>query len=206
MAPKHTRDDGKDGPAKKAKGGFSVGPANLPDGIHKRKVQKIKKDLIQKAKLRKEYAKVKAREQPDTTHKSVYEREEANEAPNGPAETAPEPTLEPHPDRARLWEEPSPEPEQAQHQRIQRDRRPKRPRPQPYKEETEIARKRKEGADARRQAREDAGQERQEKIAERERFRKAMAKARSGGPNCQRKLGRESNVLLEKVKRMVGSA
>lgn len=31
-----------------------------------------------------------------------------------------------------------------------------------------------------------------------------MAKARTGGPNGQRKLGRESNVLLEKVKRMVG--
>jgi hypothetical protein len=55
-----------------------------------------------------------------------------------------------------------------------------------------------------RKAREAAELERQAKIEERERFRKAMAKARTGGPNGQRKLGRESNVLLEKVKRMVG--
>ena len=41
-------------------------------------------------------------------------------------------------------------------------------------------------------------------MEERERFRRAMAKARTGGPNGQRKLGRESKVLLEKVKRMVG--
>ena len=41
------------------------------------------------------------------------------------------------------------------------------------------------------------------KVEERERFRRAMAKARTGGPNGQRKLGRESKVLLEKVKKMV---
>jgi len=31
-----------------------------------------------------------------------------------------------------------------------------------------------------------------------------MAKARTGGKNGQRKLGRESTVLLEKVKRLAG--
>ena len=46
--------------------------------------------------------------------------------------------------------------------------------------------------------------ERKQRIAERERFRKAMAKAKSGGLNGQRKLGRESKVLLEKVKKLVG--
>ncbi|KAI5284581.1 hypothetical protein KEM52_002846, partial [Ascosphaera acerosa] len=30
--------------------GFSVGPANLPDGTYRRKVTKIKEDLIHKAK------------------------------------------------------------------------------------------------------------------------------------------------------------
>jgi hypothetical protein len=32
-----------------------------------------------------------------------------------------------------------------------------------------------------------------------------MAKAKSGGLNGQRKLGRESKVLLEKVKKLVGA-
>lgn len=41
-------------------------------------------------------------------------------------------------------------------------------------------------------------------MEERERFRRAMAKARTGGKNGQRKLGRESKVLLEKVRRVVG--
>ena len=45
--------------------------------------------------------------------------------------------------------------------------------------------------------------QRQQKLEERERFRKAMAKARTGGKNGQRKLGRESKVLLERVQRMV---
>lgn len=41
------------------------------------------------------------------------------------------------------------------------------------------------------------------KLQERERFRRAMAKARVGGRNGQRRLGRESEVLLERVRRVV---
>lgn len=41
-------------------------------------------------------------------------------------------------------------------------------------------------------------------MAERERFRKAMLKARGGGRDGKRKLGRESAILLEKVRRVVG--
>lgn len=85
-----------------------------------------------------------------------------------------------------------------------RERKPKKPRPQPFKNETELARKKQEEAEARRSAREEAAAQRESKLAERDRFRKMMAKARSGGPNGQRKLGRESTLLLEKVKRMVG--
>ncbi|EGY13765.1 uncharacterized protein VDAG_00447 [Verticillium dahliae VdLs.17] len=48
-------------------------------------------------------------------------------------------------------------------------------------------------------------QERERKVADRERYRRAMAKARRGGENGQRKLGRESNLLLEKVRRMTGA-
>ncbi|KAM0283065.1 hypothetical protein ACHAQH_002666 [Verticillium albo-atrum] len=48
-------------------------------------------------------------------------------------------------------------------------------------------------------------QERERKVADRVRYRRAMAKARSGGENGQRKLGRESNLLLEKVRRLTGA-
>ena len=51
---------------------------------------------------------------------------------------------------------------------------------------------------------EEANRQRLVKMEERERFRKAMARARTGGKNGQRKLGRESVVLLEKVRRVVG--
>lgn len=137
--------------------------------------------------------------------KSVYERaEEAGELPTStdPAEPVPEPSLDPHPDRMKLLEQASPEPDQRRSEHA--GRRNKRSRPQTYKNETEIARKKKEEAEARRKEREEAEKERHRKRAERERMRKAMAKAR-GGPDGKRKLGRESTVLLEKVKRLVGN-
>ena len=86
---------------------------------------------------------------------------------------------------------------------IQRHRRPKQPKPIPFEKEARLAQQRKEEAEIRRRAIEDSRAERQQKIEERERFRKAMAKARTGGKNGQRKLGRESKVLLEKVKRVM---
>jgi hypothetical protein len=222
MAQKRTRDEDSTRPAKKQKKGFSVGPANLPDGTYKRKgalttflftfidmgtnsiiVQKIKKDLIHKAKVKKEYAKVKDREE-SGAQKSVYEREHENNpnlVPAEPMEPIPAATQELHPDRMKMLDEPEPAPRPAY---VQRERMPKRPRPQPFKIETELARKKQEEAEARQKAREEAAAQRESKLAERERFRKMMAKARSGGPNGERKLGRESTVLLEKVKRMVG--
>ncbi|KAF2713139.1 hypothetical protein K504DRAFT_461720 [Pleomassaria siparia CBS 279.74] len=197
---KRSRQDDTARPAKKQKKGFSVGPANLPDGTYKRKVQKIKKDLIHKAKVKKQYAKIKGKEEA-TAHKSVYDREhEAN-----PDVTPPEPILaatqELHPDRLKMLDEPEPvRPAFTS----STERRQKRARPQPFQQETALARKKKEEAEARQKAREESSHQRDTKLAERERFRKMMAKARSGGPNGERKLGRESVVLLEKVKRMVG--
>lgn len=47
-------------PEAKKRKGFRVGPQNLPDGAWKRKNTKIKHELIHKAKLKKDYAKVKA--------------------------------------------------------------------------------------------------------------------------------------------------
>lgn len=95
----------------------------------------------------------------------------------------------------------SPTPQQTTPQYGQRKRKPKSI---PFQREYEQAQKRKAEAEERRKAREEAERQRQLKIAERERFRKAMEKARRGGPNGQRKLGRESKPLLERVKRLVG--
>ncbi|KAJ8122700.1 hypothetical protein O1611_g9779 [Lasiodiplodia mahajangana] len=55
--------DDSSGPvAKKHRKGFRVGPENLPDGPWRRKVDKIKKDLIHKAKVKKAYKKIKTTE------------------------------------------------------------------------------------------------------------------------------------------------
>lgn len=171
--------------------------------------QQIKKDLIEKAKLRKEYAKVKAREaetiQPT---RSVYDNveEDTTKTNEDTEEAQQEPTVERHPDRTALIENtersPTPEPQQQQQPR-ERQRKPRKPKPVPFAREHAEAQQRKEEAEERRRAREEAEKQRQQKIEERERFRKAMAKARTGGKNGQRKLGRESKILLERVQRMV---
>ena len=81
--------------------------------------------------------------------------------------------------------------------------RHRKPKPVPFQKEAREAQERKEQAEERRKAIEEGNRQRREKNEERERFRRAMAKARTGGRNGQRKLGRESQVLLEKVKKMV---
>lgn len=162
-------------------------------------VQQIKSSLIEKAKLKKQYAKIKAQEDIVPQKPAYYEEEPVEEEP------APEPTLERHPDRVKMLEEPAPEPYVPHHARAsETQRRQRRARPQPFEKEAELGRQRKEEMEARQKAREEAEKERTRKLAERERFRKTMAKARHGGPNGQRKLGRESTVLLEKARRLVG--
>jgi hypothetical protein len=166
-------------------------------------VQKIKKDIITKAKLKKQYAKLKAREEEEgVPQKSVYDHEGDDNIPETPAEPAPEPTLDLHPDRVQMLEEASQNPDPASTHPADRDRRRRQSRPQPFRKEAELAEKKREQADARQKAREEADRERVRKIAERERFKKTMAKARGAGPG-QRKLGRESTVLLEKAKRLM---
>lgn len=223
MSVKRQRDDAAAlPPAKKQrshadfkKKGFSVGPANLPDGTYKRKgalhscscpnlpsthartVQKIKKNLIHKAKVKKEYAKIRERE---LQNHELQNYDEDNEEES----SAPEPTLDLHPDRQTMLNEPSPEPAENENQRERRPR--KKQRPQTFSKEAALGQKRKEEAEARRKAREEAERQRQEKIAQRERMRKQMAKARSTGRDGKRKLGREAPVLLERVKRIVGDA
>jgi len=196
MASKRPHDDANVDPVatKKPRKGFSVGPANLPDGTHLRKVQKIKKDLIHKAKLKRSYAKLKERE-------PVLKTAAYTEAP--PEEPA---SLELHPTRQAMLDAPE-EPLQETATTKSEDQkrlRSRKPKPIPFQKEAREAQKRKDEAQARQEAYEEASRQRPQKLEERERFRKAMAKARTGGRNGQRKLGRESQVLLERVKRVLG--
>ncbi|GAB7341293.1 hypothetical protein MBLNU457_7564t1 [Dothideomycetes sp. NU457] len=185
--PKRDREDAESSaaPAKKNRKGFSVGPENLPDGQHKRKAQQIKRNLIEKAKLKKEYAKVKAAHEAET-----------------PTAAETEASTEPHPDRQIMIDQgPRDENEEREEVRFERRRKPKAI---PFQREQRRAEQAKAEAEARRKAIEDANKERQQKLEERERFRKAMAKAKTPGRDGKRKLGRESTVLLEKVRKMVG--
>lgn len=197
-----------DGERKKAKKGFQVGPANLPDGTYKRKTKKIKDSLIERALIQKEYARLKRQGKvpeaaddaiPVPASAQLDRKEGDDDSKDEETKETPAPSG-PHPDRQNLMTGPSPSPPPQQAERKPRQRKPKH---QPFAKEHAQAQQRKQEAEARRLAREQAERERAMKREERERFRKAMAKARSGGVNGQRKLGRESNVLLDKVRRMV---
>jgi hypothetical protein len=213
MAPKRPLEDDADSSRpKRHRSGFKIGPDNLPDGTYRRKgtgfpsappgreltvslVIKIKKDLIHKAKVKKSYAKLKAREPITPTPVSVE--------PIEPTEPA---SQELHPERQAMLDaprEPTPPPNQGQSfpQRPQQRRSKK---PGYFEKEQAFAAQKKAEAEARRLEFERREKEKKQKIEERERFRKAMAKARTGGKNGQRKLGKESKVLLEKVRRIVG--
>lgn len=166
-------------------------------------VIKIKRDLIEKAKVKKAYAKIKAREPELSTPSAV------------PAEPEPEPvTQELHPDRQAMLDAPrSPTPSPNSHSNSnpnpfpgssRQPRQSKNSRPKYFEKEQAFAAQQKEEAEARRIERERREKEKNQKVEERERFRKAMGKARTGGKNGQRKLGRESKVLLERVRRAVG--
>ncbi|KAL9004240.1 MAG: hypothetical protein Q9188_002930 [Gyalolechia gomerana] len=189
---------GRDAPVKKARKGFSVGPANLPDGTYRRKVKKIKDSLVRKAKVKKSYNKIKEKE--PVVLPKYYSEPSAPETEQEPA------SMELHPARQAMLGVPEPKhtlsgPEHSQ-ENIRR-RRPRKPKPVPFEKEARLAQERKEENERRWEEADKARSERQRKIEERERFRKAMAKARTGGKNGQRKLGRESKVLLQKVKDLV---
>ena len=154
---------------------------------------KIKRDLIHKAKVKKSYAKIKAQTQ--STAQAVSDEQ--------PAQA--EVSQELHPERQAMLDaprEPSP-PINQQQQRYSKEKR-RGQKPAYFEKELAYAEKQKAEAQARRAEFERREQERRRETEERERFRRAMAKARTGGRNGQRKLGRESQVLLEKVKRLVG--
>jgi hypothetical protein len=184
----------------------------------------IKRNLIEKAKLKKEYAKQLQQAGEDILPKrpATYATtdDDAKDTPNEPKEDAqPEQVVEPvkaprkskskpkpqspspapTPDPAPVAEAPTEEAE-SNLSGIHHSRRQKII---PFAKEHRFAQRQKREAEERRAAYETSQRERAEKTEEREKFRKAMAKARSGGKNGQRKLGRESTVLLDRIKRMV---
>lgn len=251
-------------PEAKKRKGFRVGPDNLPDGAWRRKNTKIKHELIHKAKVKKDYAKVKAELQKER------ERQEQNKpAAGAAAAAAEEPQV--HPDRQQhidddqldrqhvnperqafldggrapprrqqaSIEEPTPADNQQdgeheddptppkprfktattktypraespppqdprQHRRERRKRRPDY-----YDKALEQGSRKKAEAEAKQAEAERRERERARSIDERERTRRAMLRAKgfsaSGKPRGGPKLGRESKVLLDKVKRMVGA-
>lgn len=183
-------------PPKKAKKGFTVGPDNLPDGTYRRKAQKIKSNLIHKAKVKKSYAKLKEREHV-SSKAPIYDPYTASSAPD--ERSAPTPEI--HPERQAMLDRPqsSPAPRQSR-----QDTNRRKPRPAPFEKESKLAQRKKEEAEARREAFEERQRQREQKLAERERLRRMTAAARKPDRNGQRRLGRESRVLLERVKKMVG--
>ena len=168
--------------------------------------QKIKTRLIETAKIKKTYAKLKR--QANIADEALPQPATIDSRYEGA-----EPTTSPHPDRQALINKPA-ETEEIQTERKQDPRtrhrdlkdkpRPRHPKPQPFAKAHSHAQQRQAEAEERRKAREEADRQRKLKSEEREKFRRAMAKARTGGRNGQRKLGRESSVLLERVRRRLG--
>ncbi|KAG4035451.1 hypothetical protein MFRU_001g02200 [Monilinia fructicola] len=210
---------------KKPRHGFKVGPDNLPDGTWRRKVIAIKKDLIHKAKVKKSYAKLRARE-PLKDERNIYAEDQAKEKEeeeeeedvkrDEEREETGEEAVELHPQRKAMLDEPEVDtavkivPRYSNNSEDSREKKRERSekrgaKPAYFAKELAFAEKQRAEQKAKREEFERKEREKKAKIEERERFRRQMAKARSGGKNGQRKLGRESQVLLEKVKRVVGN-
>lgn len=184
-------------------------------------VDKTKRDLIHRAKVKKAYAKIKAQEQKKTQEKGAKptadakasdadsEREEAGNELGEPShdteEAVPEPpqtnTQQP-PEKAGADESrDSPEPDPQMHPARRSNLRK---RPGYFDRSLQEAAKRKAEREAREAEFRRRREERERRLRERQRLRRVAAKAREVGPDGRRKLGRESEVLLEKVKKMMG--
>lgn len=74
-------------------------------------------------------------------------------------------------------------------------------RPGYYDKQLKQADQRRAEAEARAQEAQSRRVERERRLAERERYRRAMAKTK--GADGKKKLGRESTILLDKVKKLV---
>ena len=217
------------GPApKKARHGFRVGPANLPDGPWRRKLARTKKELIHSAKVKKAYAKLKAQEAaaaaPTTAAPATSpgdddgtaaaaagsqihpERLAMLDGHSAPVTTASAPAASEGDgtQQGQTRRESEAHSHGAEGQRGGPRGSRGRKKADYFRKDLAVAEKRRRQAEERQAERQRRQDEREQKVAARRRNEKAMAKARVRGPDGQRKLGRESSVLLEKVKRMVG--
>lgn len=77
------------------------------------------------------------------------------------------------------------------------------PKPLPFKRELAEAERRKAEAEERQRIWEERQKEREMRMKEREKYNRQMAKVKAGHANGQRRLGRESVLLLDRVKRLV---
>ncbi|KAH7017313.1 hypothetical protein EDB80DRAFT_280718 [Ilyonectria destructans] len=205
MAPKRPIETADAAPeAKKAKHGFRVGPENLPDGPWRRKVTKIKKDLIHKAKVKKAYAKIKAREQQAVPEGKSGGDDVAQEE----KELADQVEEKIHPTRQLMLadeekaEENADSREDAERHGDGQRRRTRRPGY--YDKQLKKAEEQRNEAEERANEFQRRREERERKMAERDRFKRAMAKTRDR--DGKKKLGRESALLLDKVKRMISES
>ncbi|PTB70777.1 hypothetical protein BBK36DRAFT_1134060 [Trichoderma citrinoviride] len=217
MAPKSTSEGADSAEVTKKKHGFRVGPENLPDGPWRRKVDKKKRELIHNAKIKKQYAKIKASELKTAEPKARPnhdENEDAEHDGEGEAKSAQgddakdevgEAAEQIHPTRQLMLKDESMAQAGAVPDKTtgpsDGERRRTR-RPGYYEKQLKKAAERREEAEKRRKEWERRMEERAQKQAERERFKKAMAKTRD--KDGKKKLGRESSLLLEKVKKLVG--
>jgi len=162
--------------------------------------------MIQKAKLKKSYAKVKAREPIVPIPIFAEQDAETIPPPEFNAEEQPEVNTM-NPERQAMLDQPEPsyhptDPSYKSDPARPREQRSRWKR-KPFEKEQAEAEQKKAEQEARRVEFERREAEKKAKIDLRERFRAANAKAR--GKNGQRKLGRESALLLEKVKMAVGN-
>ncbi|KAK4662857.1 hypothetical protein QC763_602655 [Podospora pseudopauciseta] len=225
MAPKRPNEDGDaaDKFTKKPRQGFRVGPDNLPDGAWKRKVTKIKKDLITKAKIKKKYSKIKAAHASEPTpalpelppSPIIHPAGAPSEpTPNSPSPTGPAPEPDLHPDRLHLLttdEPPNPNanapdfpplPKRNNGDRS-RGKNQKQRKPDYYEKELAKAAELKAKQEARNAEFARRQKEREDRIKQREKWQRQMDKAKRPDKNGKMRLGRESKILLEKVERLV---
>lgn len=210
MSKRKREEDGAEQSEKKQRKAFSVGPANLPDGTYRRKTQKIKEDLIQKAKVKKAYAKVKSHEEEegdDAVHYDPYTEAQDPTRPavvdNADNKVEVQTSGEIHPERQAMLDRPEiPEPVAPIGRRRDRNqRRERKPQGEGARNSARPVRYQKEFA----QAEEKKVQMAAKQVAreKRDKERRAMTKAKKPGKDGKQKLGRQSDVLLSRVQRLV---
>jgi hypothetical protein len=167
-------------------------------------VTKIKHDLIHKAKVKKAYAKIKAQEQ-SKQREAAHPAESKNDVEDGQHSNDAQDNAEAmHPTRQLMLKDEDKAQEGAAHEdsTTPDGHRRRTRRPGYYDKQLNKAEQLRAEAEARSQEIQRRREERERKTAERQRFNKAMAKTRDR--DGKKKLGRESALLLDRVKKMVG--